>query len=298
MSISPSILNRLTVKTFIHAIRTDCMSILKPHVLSKKFSEYDYQQALTLAAFWNKPNSLKYLSALDWGFLDKDSALNAAAAAGRISSIATLDVAGANIHTEEEFPLYIAANRLHSGTTSYLLLKNPDFEHVEYALKTVFMRGNKQFALDCLSFQNKANNPNNALKWSVEKNKPLFVVGAIKAGANPNLNNGELLYKSLVDGNHRMAELLGTSGADILARGEDVLGRVLSHAKNIDCLKVAYSLVRKARTKPMVLGVSEGTPRGLKTVNKEFSPVVHPVVNKDVEDVEVTIIKPIRHTRY
>lgn len=297
MSISPSLLNKLTIKTFIHSIRTDCLSILKPHVLSKKFTEIDYQKALTLAAFWNKPNCLKYLSNLDWGFLDKDSALNAAAAAGRISSIATLDVAGADIHTEEEFPLYIAANRLHSGTASYLLLQNPKFEHVEYALKTVFKRGHKDFAMDCLAFQSKASVPDKALEWSITKNKPLFVVGAIKGGANPNYNNGEFLYKCLAEGNYRMAELLGNSGADILARGEDTLGSVLSHSRNIDCLKVAYSLVRKARTKPMVLGMSEGKARGLKTINQEFQPLKPQVIPTEIEDVEVNIIRPLRWNR-
>lgn len=298
MNISPSLLNKLTVKTFIYAIRSDCMSILKPHVLSKKFTESDYQKALTLAAFWNKQNSLKYLSNLDWSFLDKDSALNAAAAAGRITSIATLDVAGANIHTEEEFPLYIAANRLHSGTTSYLLLKEPKFEHVEYALKTVFKRGNKQFALDCLGFQAQAGDPNKALDWAVKKNKPLFVVGAVKAGANPNMQNAELLFRALAEGNHRMAELLGGLGADILARGEHVVTGTIKQGGSLACLKVAYELIRKARTVPVVMKSSEGTPRGLKDVNGTFTPFKPTTFEAEVEDVEINIIKPLARSRF
>ena len=99
MAISKSLRDKLTVKTFIHAIRTDSLSILKPHIESLKFNESDYQKALTLSAFWNRPTSLKFLSNLDWDFLDKDSALNAAAAAGRITAISTLDQAGADIHT-------------------------------------------------------------------------------------------------------------------------------------------------------------------------------------------------------
>lgn len=37
VQMSQSLYDRLTIKTFIHAIRTDCVSILKPHVLSAKF---------------------------------------------------------------------------------------------------------------------------------------------------------------------------------------------------------------------------------------------------------------------
>ena len=297
MKFNKILYEKLTVKSFIDAIRCDSLSMMKPHIISEKFTERDYQQALTLSAFWNKPNTLKYLANLDWDFLDKNSALTAAAAAGRISSINILDLAGADLHTDEELPLYITATRLHRGTVAFLLLKEPDFNHVDYALKTVFNRGHKKFALDCIAFQAQAGDPQKALSWSLNKNKPLFVVGALKAGADANYNNGELLFKSLREGNHKMAELLGISGADILAKGEKYLYETLQKSKSIDCLNVAKHLIKKAKRSPTVLKTKEGCPRMLTDLNKKFSPI-NPEIITPPADAEFEMIKVIKRTNF
>lgn len=256
----------MSVKTFIHAIRTNNLWLVKAHFKSGKFSEHDYRQSLVLASMWGRHEIVKYISRLGLGFMDLESAVNAACAKGQTHSVKILETEGADLHAEEDFSLYVAATRINKSTSAFLLLNEPGFDNVEYALKTVFKRGHRDFSMDCLSFHGNAKNPDKALEWAVKKRKTDFALGALDAGANANQGNAELLIRSIYEGQNDMIELLSARGADILARGEHVVLDAVKKCGKMDTTKLVYEKVKWAKSNPVVLLPGEGLPQGLKTV--------------------------------
>lgn len=242
------------LKYLIGSIQTDNDTLFQRCLDNETiFSSEDWTRALVLGALAGRSAMVRKLVSLRADSLDLNRGLEAAASGGNTRILSWLKNQGADLHENRDFPFHLAIGKNRIVTTGYIAIHCNLSGSIERSIRYAHDKGLQGLAMDMAGLVAQSAHVNNALAWAVRNNRDYVVVAAALAGADTNVNDGELLLRAIRDNRLAVVKALLVHGADLFARGEQV---AISAARASGSAEMIAHLQKHATTlknKPTVL---------------------------------------------
>ncbi len=248
----------LSPKHFIRTINMKNEKAFNICLNSNYFREKDFKEALVYCTFtgWLE-GARKLLSRIDYDkpYLENEipRMTNLSSTSGKMYLLNLLENFGANPLQQEDFPFHLSCTNGHADTSAYIILKGADQKNIERSIKKAYDRGFKELAMSCLFLKMNMKTQNDALEWAIKKNNNKFIEASLIAGANPNLKDGDLIFKCIYENKIEALNLLVKFGGDVLIRGDRVFFESAKNTKDKLLIENCYSLFLKAKKEPTII---------------------------------------------